>query len=170
MLPADKQWPSQHLIYLENRAVSHAKDIKLVDLHGRPGWVAVSMASQASQDYVLAKGKPVELFIGRATSVHVFGCPVSLCDDSLLAAFCVHGKVFGIPKRQTIEFEGNDIETASRYVTAVLRTSVPSSVQIGNYRPQTWYKGQVHAWWSCNNADHEANSCLERGQRQRTGG
>ena len=59
------------------------------------GWVAVSMACQASQDYVLAKSKPVELFIGRATSVHVFGCPVSLCDDSLLAAFCVHG----IPKK-----------------------------------------------------------------------
>ena len=84
---ANKQWPSEHLFYLENLTANNvsAKDIKQVGLHGRPGWVAVTMASQASRDDVVSNGvsiagKPVDLFIGdgSATSIHVFGCPVSL--------------------------------------------------------------------------------------------
>ena len=85
MFRANKQWSSEHLLYLENLTANNVstKDIKQVDLHGRPapGWVAVTMASQASRDDVVSKGvsiagKPVDLFIGDggATSIHVFGC------------------------------------------------------------------------------------------------
>ena len=142
-------------------------DVKQIDLHGKPGSCVMTFSCLAARDAFVSSGykvsgKEVPVILddgGEVTSIHVFGCPLELSDGAISAAIAKYGKIIGAINRGKIDHRGFEIETGTRYVNVVLKTAIPSNIQVGNRKLRVWHKGQVRTCWRCQSAGHMAKDC-----------
>ena len=170
MFRVHKDWPLDHVFFIKelSRLGVQPSELSQLDLNGKPGWCNVTFVTQGVRDRLLTSeeefvfaSKNVEVVMGgmSVTTLHVFGCPLSLQDGALVHEISLYGRVHGPPKRKIVSHEGFAVDTGTRYVKVSLRKAVPSGLRVGSRTVRVWHKGQIQTCWRCSVSGHLAKDC-----------